>query len=162
MGVAGGDVGLARLGVGGAREERERVFGAIERDVVEVAEVVRVPRVLGDDRQGALVGARGAAVVAEERLGQAEHGPRAVVVRAAREDAAREEGGAPRVVLDAELGQVAVREDPRLALGVGGAREAGEQRKHRLRLRVITERLVDVATDALHLLGSGHSFRDTT
>jgi hypothetical protein len=164
VGVAGGDVGLLRLGGGGALEEGEGVGGPFEGDVVEVPEVVRVPGVLGGEHQRALVGARRAAEVAEERLGQAEHRPGAVVVGAAGDHPAGEERGAPGIVLDAELGQVAVGVDPRVALGGGGAGEAGQEREDVLRVVVLAHGALHFASQAVDLAGgaSGHAFRDTT
>lgn len=111
-----------------------------------------------------LVGAGGVAVVAQQRLREAEHGPRAVVVGAKGEDAAREEGRAPGVVLDPELGEVAVGRDPGLALGDGGARQASEEGQHFFRIEALAERAIHLVLHPVNVGGRAldHESRDTT
>ena len=80
------DFRLLRLRLGCLREEGERVTRAVQGDIIEMSEVVGVPRVVGRERERPLVGPRRIPVVAEQRLRKTKHRPRTVIVRAQREN----------------------------------------------------------------------------
>jgi hypothetical protein len=55
-------------------------------------------------------------------------------------------------MLDAELGQVPMGEQPRIALRGGCARETREERQEGVWLDLIAEALIDLTTEALHVV----------
>jgi len=104
--VAGRDLVAVGRAFVGALQPDDGLGGAPERDVEQVAKVVRVPGVLRRAGQRVVVRVDGEVVVAEQSLAEAERGPAAVVVGPMREHATRAERRAPRMALDEQLGRV--------------------------------------------------------
>ena len=138
----------------GYTQPRHGLARSIERDVEEVPEVVRVPRVLRRALEGSLVRAHREAVVPQQGLRQAEERPAAIVIRALGDDALREDRRAPRVLLREELGELPVREDALLASGRRGAGEPVEHGEHVARVERSAERGLDVLAQPLPRLNA--------
>ena len=127
----------------------ERVGGTPERDIEQVTEVVRVPRVLRSERDGATIGGHRVAVVAEQRLRETENRPRAIVVGIDLHHATSENRRAPRIAIDRELGKMAMRQDPCVALRLCAARELGEHGQHLVGIERVAQRPFDIPSQGV-------------
>lgn len=156
MRIRGDDLGVVRLGGVRRAKPAEGPRGLSERDVHEVAEVVRVPRVGRRASNGLLVGRRCRAEVAEQGLAEGEHGPRAIVVASVLQSPPGVERRPPRMPLDQELGELAVGEDAVVARRWSEPRQAREAREHVCRIERPPERALDLLAQSRGLRSRFH------
>lgn len=122
----------------------------VERDVEQVPEVVVIPGVVRRDRERATVARHRGAVVAEQGLGERHQRVRDVVVRVRRDDLAEVQGGPPRIALEAELGEVSVREHLRGVALRRHAEQPLEQGLDDLASPAFVERAFHASSKAVH------------
>jgi hypothetical protein len=124
-----GDFGLLGLFSMRGAQEGQALSRLVERDVVEVTDVVRVPRVAGVGRERpAIRGDRGLVVVLQ-REREREQRVRGVIVRGELGDAPRVQCRAPRRLFEQQLGELAIGEAPVVAALCGHRDEPFELRE---------------------------------